>query len=380
MKRGFTLIELLVVIAIIAILAAILFPVFAKAREKARQTSCLNNQKQIVLGITMYAQDHDELLPTADTVWGAISLDKGILQCPTAGSKIPIAYVYDDKLSGMALGEVPSASDMFVTADGTNGNVERRHGGKLICSFVDGHAEITTDPGSVMLVGNLEKLSANSGSPTIFIYDTTQPDLGKPAINLSTYIGGSNYTAVKAPLATSVGARGYVLFQSTTPNIAKMKAPFTGCTLTGLNSGAWQQNSPTLGGSNNGGIVEPNLQPQGGSVTDFWAGATACDAKLAVVTLKFSGFNRLVTVVCPKQGWGGAGQGGGSIINAYMSNPASSINLMNYAPNQNGLAKVFQFIVPSSPFTMTFNNGPSASSGRDYAIRACGISAIFLDD
>jgi prepilin-type N-terminal cleavage/methylation domain-containing protein/prepilin-type processing-associated H-X9-DG protein len=61
-RRGFTLIELLVVIAIIAILAAILFPVFARAREKARQTSCLSNVKQITLGILMYAQDYDERL------------------------------------------------------------------------------------------------------------------------------------------------------------------------------------------------------------------------------------------------------------------------------------------------------------------------------
>jgi prepilin-type N-terminal cleavage/methylation domain-containing protein len=59
-KSGFTLIELLVVIAIIAILAAILFPVFAKAREKARQTSCLSNLKQLTLGLLMYAQDYDE--------------------------------------------------------------------------------------------------------------------------------------------------------------------------------------------------------------------------------------------------------------------------------------------------------------------------------
>jgi len=62
MRRGFTLIELLVVIAIIAILAAILFPVFARAREKARQTSCLSNMKQISLGIVMYAQDYDETM------------------------------------------------------------------------------------------------------------------------------------------------------------------------------------------------------------------------------------------------------------------------------------------------------------------------------
>ena len=65
-NRGFTLIELLVVIAIIAILAAILFPVFAQARAKARQATCLSNEKQIVLGIMQYTQDFDEVGPV---VW-----------------------------------------------------------------------------------------------------------------------------------------------------------------------------------------------------------------------------------------------------------------------------------------------------------------------
>src|SRR5262249_29238845 len=94
--------ELLVVIAIIAILAAILFPVFAQAREKARQASCLSNEKQIGLGILMYAQDFDEVYPYSqrydDSVkhpWGtnwaivtqpyAKSYD--IYRCPSDGSK-----------------------------------------------------------------------------------------------------------------------------------------------------------------------------------------------------------------------------------------------------------------------------------------------------
>jgi prepilin-type N-terminal cleavage/methylation domain-containing protein len=74
-RRGFTLIELLVVIAIIAILAAILFPVFAKAREKARQTKCTSNQRQIALAVQMYTQDNNETLPLASATTLA-ALDK----------------------------------------------------------------------------------------------------------------------------------------------------------------------------------------------------------------------------------------------------------------------------------------------------------------
>src|SRR6188474_243241 len=65
--KGFTLIELLIVIAIIAILAAILFPVFARARENARRSSCQSNLKQIGLGFFQYTQDYDERFPLTST-------------------------------------------------------------------------------------------------------------------------------------------------------------------------------------------------------------------------------------------------------------------------------------------------------------------------
>jgi prepilin-type N-terminal cleavage/methylation domain-containing protein/prepilin-type processing-associated H-X9-DG protein len=91
-KSAFTLIELLVVIAIIAVLAAILFPVFAQAREKARQTSCLSNLKQLGLAYTMYLGDYDETLPITimdgpSASWINASQpyikNRGIYRCPS---------------------------------------------------------------------------------------------------------------------------------------------------------------------------------------------------------------------------------------------------------------------------------------------------------
>jgi prepilin-type N-terminal cleavage/methylation domain-containing protein/prepilin-type processing-associated H-X9-DG protein len=158
-STGFTLIELLVVIAIIAILAAILFPVFAKAREKARQTACLNNQKQIATATLMYAQDHDEMLPTSENFWGSLGLDKGVLVCPTKGTKTPNGYVFSNYLSGIALGEIGSIAGTLLIADGTSSTTTgqfpnvaysgaqidpTRHGGKSIVAFCDGHVEITS--------------------------------------------------------------------------------------------------------------------------------------------------------------------------------------------------------------------------------------------
>jgi len=105
-RKAFTLIELLVVIAIIAILAAILFPVFATAREKARQTACLSNQKQLALGIIQYTQDYDEYLPNGDsqtnqpTGWAGqiypYIKSANVYVCPSDVTNNPVcSYVYN---------------------------------------------------------------------------------------------------------------------------------------------------------------------------------------------------------------------------------------------------------------------------------------------
>ncbi len=98
-QRGFTLIELLVVIAIIAILAAILFPVFARAREKARQTSCLSNAKQLGLAMMMYADDYNERFPAVyvwfpNGYWAQLISpyvkNRQIFTCPSAPTDAPV--------------------------------------------------------------------------------------------------------------------------------------------------------------------------------------------------------------------------------------------------------------------------------------------------
>jgi prepilin-type N-terminal cleavage/methylation domain-containing protein/prepilin-type processing-associated H-X9-DG protein len=195
MRRGFTLIELLVVIAIIAILAAILFPVFAKAREKARQSSCLSNVKQIGLAVLQYCQDYDETLPflkvdafstgtPASVTFAGFSIKNNwtilttpyikndqIWICPS--TRVPSyfvnshlattngSYAYYPPATGIALGKIPAPAATPMLADNNQvdgktcpgyddmtryqnycaGNLGDTHNGGGNIVFVDGHAK-----------------------------------------------------------------------------------------------------------------------------------------------------------------------------------------------------------------------------------------------
>ena len=188
---GFTLIELLVVIAIIAILAAILFPVFSKAREKARQTTCTSNQKQIATATMMYIQENEEKLPGTD-YWSVVDGASGkILICPTAGKKVARAYGYNKFIAGKGLGEIPSPELICLTADTVadladglmtfNDDIDMRHAGGAIASYIDGHvvyskeypvlAMATTSMVSEMPAGTDQKFYTGHSS-----HDTWLPD------------------------------------------------------------------------------------------------------------------------------------------------------------------------------------------------------------
>lgn len=188
-KRGFTLIELLVVIAIIAILAAILFPVFARAREKARQSACLSNVKQLGTAFQMYVQDYDDTIirygsPTYGFLLMPYVENADLFTCPASQNRFDGSSSYSMSIGcnvwtmyyptwaghEMSLAQCKRPAETMIMADsarahpsdpndmdynghyivqmdcfGTHssnrGKVAARHNNGANCSYIDSHAK-----------------------------------------------------------------------------------------------------------------------------------------------------------------------------------------------------------------------------------------------
>lgn len=170
LKKGFTLIELLVVIAIIAILAAILFPVFAQAREKARQISCASNFKQIGLAVIQYTQDYDESYPFAmdgnnwNMVWTQ-SVQPYV-------KSIPAFYCPDDSNAGKPAGAAGWAGVLLsVGVNGYVGNDDKGNWG------FHGVMGFDNAPSTVGAICNLSTIT--HPSDTIVLADLHSSDVLK---------------------------------------------------------------------------------------------------------------------------------------------------------------------------------------------------------
>ena len=172
-KSGFTLIELLVVIAIIAILAAILFPVFARARENARRSSCQSNEKQIALGFKQYIQDNNERYPASggwDTAIFDYTKSNAILKCPSAAGTGTFDYSYNVLMSGKNENKVDNSAATVLASEAarttgaqalSSASASSRHFDGSNYAFVDGHVK--------WIKGNVPATATSGNSATFYV-------------------------------------------------------------------------------------------------------------------------------------------------------------------------------------------------------------------
>ena len=225
--KGFTLIELLVVIAIISIIAAIIFPVFAEIREKARQTSCTSNMKQVGLGLIQYRQDNDEAMPTGFIYQGGIQVagagwagptypyikNTGVFKCPddptspvVAANAIfyPVSYALNSNVAGLtsAAQQAPASTVMLYEVQGVDAAINLVDEGEAAEN--KHYANPSTSVPSLPL------------SPAGNAWDVAGDDKGllgigtQPAANIPKFATGSlsNQTSVPAQKSVNIAEGG----------------------------------------------------------------------------------------------------------------------------------------------------------------------------
>ncbi len=259
-RQGFTLIELLVVIAIIAILAAILFPVFGRARENARRSSCQSNLKQIALGIKQYTQDYDEKFPNqvaltgssanppvgwADTIQPYVK-SLQIFQCPsdeTPPGTQPGFRGYTDYFINAALGNTGTAASPQYAQGGISESIVENSTLTILAADTTTRNAAGTAPTDASTArfrcnGNAIRGTQNSA-------EATQPSYGTAGVSLTggvfpKHLGGANiafvdghvkWQKVNDATGTTAGNNRGLIYNAATPFV-----PTNGVTIVSGNS------------------------------------------------------------------------------------------------------------------------------------------------
>ncbi|MEI7832116.1 MAG: prepilin-type N-terminal cleavage/methylation domain-containing protein [bacterium] len=203
---GFTLVELLVVIAIIAILAAILFPVFNKTRAKARQTTCTTNQRQIALGLLLYVQEHDEVLPPSTDWMKVCTSDMRILKCPD-NQRTNTSYTYNVILSNKDMARVSKPTETMMTVDGLHipGSYNPNWAKNLV-AWYSADVGITTDGSSKVTQWLPRNIPSTDGTdlPTGF-YTSADIALRHSGQAVMSFVDGHMENRVTVPEAGDIG-------------------------------------------------------------------------------------------------------------------------------------------------------------------------------
>ena len=307
---GFTLIELLVVIAIIAVLAAILFPVFAQAREKARQSSCMNNLRQLSLAMVMYAQDYSNAYPPANgwisTFGSNAKLPGKIFDCPSSkvrGTNVTPSYCFSNTAAGQMTYTIKAPTTTLLFVEGAHAAATAlattippttqtydyvayspadyiaRHNGFVDAAYCDGHVAAIAIPTTVTVTnGGFETPVQTANSCTFAPSNATWTFTGGAGISAA----GGNPNGGPLPLLVSGGSSGVIqgaqsAFLGTSDNISQPVSFLPGKYVITLSAGTyyWQNSAVKVNLLIDSTSIGSFTITGGGGTNGWWATYTS---------------------------------------------------------------------------------------------------------